>query len=243
MKRVAIVGFAPTWKDAPFDDMDCEIWTVNSLNQRVPRADRVFELHRMETLKRLAAEGKVRNDVHIQTHLDWLAANKEIPVYMIKQYPEVPASIPYPLNEMIDKFGMPRAGREEKDGYFTNSISYMIALAIHEGFERIYIYGVDMAVGSEYNHQRPSCEYYVGIAKGMGIEIVMPVEADLLKSRHLYGFEEEKEEKFKRKLAQMIDSLEQRKKAAEDEVRRCEQIAWQYDGAMEATKEIETLWE
>ena len=77
---------------------------------------------------------------------------------MQKAWKEVPTSMVYPLDAMLKKFG----------DYFTNSISWMLALAIHEGFEEIHVYGVDMAVDTEYHHQRPSCEYFLGLAKRDG---------------------------------------------------------------------------
>ena len=50
----------------------------------------------------------------------------------------------------------------------------MIALAIYEDFDIIHVYGVDMAVCGEYEQQRPSCEFFCGIAKGKGIELYIP---------------------------------------------------------------------
>ena len=242
-KSVAILGFAPTWKDAPFDDPSVQIWTVNSLNQYTSRVDRVFELHQLDTIKRMAKEGIVRNDTHLKDHVEWLQKNKDIPVYMICEYPDVPMAVTYPIEEIVLKFGLPRAGDGEVDPYFTNSISYMIALAIHEGFERIYIYGVDMACHTEYGSQRPSCEYYIGIAKGMGIEVIMPAESDLLKSKYMYGYEEERLSSYKKKVNQFIDATKTRRQEAKEEMDRVTQVYWQYDGAIAAIEEMSRLWE
>lgn len=56
------------------------------------------------------------------------------------------------------------------------------------------MYGVDMAqdtvLHAEYREQRPSCEYFIGIAEGAGIKVVLPPGSDLLKSSHWYGFDE-----------------------------------------------------
>ncbi len=43
---------------------------------------------------------------------------------------------------------------------------------------------------SEYAHQRPSAEFFLGVAFGRGIELHIPPGSDLLKATHLYGFEE-----------------------------------------------------
>jgi len=73
--------------------------------------------------------------------------------------------------------------------YFTNSISWEIALAILEGFKTIYIFGVDMAQDCEYSFERPSVEYFCGFAEGRGIKLILPEKSDLLKAMWLYPFE------------------------------------------------------
>jgi hypothetical protein len=47
-----------------------------------------------------------------------------------------------------------------------------------------------MANDIEYQSQRPSCEYFIGLARGKGIEVYVPPESDLLKCMYLYGFED-----------------------------------------------------
>jgi hypothetical protein len=42
---------------------------------------------------------------------------------------------------------------------------------------------------SEYGHQKPSCEYLIGLAEGMGIKVEIPDSSELLKCAQLYGFE------------------------------------------------------
>ena len=64
----------------------------------------------------------------------------------------------------------------------------MIALALHMQPDVINIYGVDMSQDTEYAAQRPSCEYYIGLAKGQGIEVNIPLDSDLLKSSEIYGY-------------------------------------------------------
>jgi hypothetical protein len=49
-KKVALVGFADSWKLAPFDDPTVDVWGLNELYKYVPRWDRWFELHDAETL-------------------------------------------------------------------------------------------------------------------------------------------------------------------------------------------------
>ena len=41
---------------------------------------------------------------------------------------------------------------------------------------------------SEYARQRPSVEYWIGIANGMGIKFHVPPQSDILKSACIYGY-------------------------------------------------------
>jgi hypothetical protein len=172
-EKVAIVGFAPTWPDAPFKDDSFEIWACNEFHLIAPRIDMLFELHSENVIKDTKKERSGE-------HLEWLR-NAKIPILMQKHYEDIPNSIPFPKDEIVSKFG----------NYFTNTISWQIALAIHLGFKVIHLYGVNMANDEEYASQRPSVEYFVGLAKGMGIEVYIPDQSDICKSWLLYGFDDE----------------------------------------------------
>ena len=179
-KKVAICGFAPSWKEAPWDDKDnTEIWVLNEMYRVAPevknfRADRWFEIHDLHSQSKATKE-----------HQDFLKTCP-VPLYVQKKYEHLPNAIPFPKDEILAFF-------EEKgfkgSKYFTNSISWFIALAIMEGFKTVSVYGVDMATDSEYGWQRPSCEYWIGLAEGMGVEVIIPPSSDLLKCTQLYAFE------------------------------------------------------
>lgn len=171
--KVAIVGFADSKVQAPFDDKDFEIWSINECwsDKAIKRVDVIFELHDLAWIK----EGK-----RIKEHYTWLKNNKEIAIIMQKHFLEIPMSVPYPLDDIVKKYG----------NYFTNTISEMIALAMEIGFKEIHLYGVNMATDTEYGAQRPSVEYFVGLARGKGITVYIPSESDLLKNFYIYGFED-----------------------------------------------------
>ncbi len=179
-KKVSIVGFAPASMrlvSAFFNDPDMEIWGLNQLYiafpEIVPHCTRWFQFH-----ARSSYDANVGRD---HSHHKWMSDQSSFPIYMQKREPDVPCSIPLPKDLLLSK----------NRRYFTNSISWELALAIHEGFEEIHIYGVDMAQDAEYAHQRPSCEYFIGVAEGMGIKIVIPDESDLMKAQWLYPYEGE----------------------------------------------------
>ncbi len=235
-KKVAIVGFAGTRDMAPYKDESFEIWSVNNLYSFIPRTDRIFELHPRELLEEREHHGTPGGE-----HLTTLK-QITIPVYMQKKYEDIPASIEYPLQEMIERFGIPRMAGKQKDAYFTNSISFMLALAITEGFQTIHLYGVDMAVGSEYDSQRPSCEYYIGIAKGLGIDVRIPTASDLLKTRFIYGYEEAKTQAWALKCQNTVKEMQKRKQQSDQLVAQQQSISQKYEGAIQAVKEMERTW-
>lgn len=233
--KVCIVGCADSKNNAPFHDTSMEFWGVNNLCLHMGHIkwDRWFEPHTFEYdgtnfIRRGSYEfrGQKVNDYIA------LLAKLDCPIYMQKHWPQIPKSIPYPLAEVKAKLG----------GYFTNTISYMIAVGILEQFKEMHIYGVDMAAGSEYGHQRPSCEYYIGIAVGMGIKVFVPDEADILKTRFLYGFEEQKENQFSKKLANIRKAMQMRMNTAAEGQAHAARQKEQYIGAIAAVKEIEAIW-
>lgn len=239
-KKVAIVGCADSKKDAPFKDDEFEIWGVNNLYPLIeahPDRYRWFEIHDItkeeKTFKR--RDNPLFRGQNVNEYLKDLgkwANDINCPVYMQKTWEEVPTSIVYPLKQVMEKFG----------NYFTNSISWMLALAIHEGFEEIHVYGVDMAVDSEYHFQRPSCEYFLGIARGMGIKVYIPDTADLLKVRHLYGFDEKKETAWKKKRDSILKMM-RTKKAKEEQISLISNNKiQQYIGAEQAILEMDKIW-
>lgn len=184
--KVAILGTVPHKLQAPFDNEEFEIWAIAHacLGDPLKRVDRIFELHKWEEVI------KWKSDQAWQLH-------SGIPVYLREKRSEVQNGVIYPFNRIEKKF---KIFDDRNECMMTNSISWMIALAIDEGFKDIHIYGVNMSASMEYGFQKPSCEYYMGLAKGMGCNIYVPVESDLCKSYYLYGKDEEKNSEMIKKL-------------------------------------------
>ena len=237
--KVAIVGFAGTKHLAPYDKPEeFEIWGMNDLFEHIPRWTRWFdihdrELHKMDNYN--TREGQ-------KPYIERLAA-LNCPVYMKEDYDIIPTSIKYPLELITEEYGLPRIENPaEKSAYFTNSVSFMIALAVYEQFEEIWVYGVDMAVGSEYLEQRPSCEYYLGIAKGKGIPIYLPLESDLLKTRFIYGYEDEKKDAFDKKMEASISGMQERQAEIRRQREHFRDLDNQYIGAIQSVVDMRKVW-
>lgn len=197
-KTVAIVGFAPTsCSKAPYDDPEVEIWGLNEAHafSWMKRATRWFQIHASESWHRTEAKRAVLG------HLDWLMTNPwNIPIYMQYHNDEVPNVIAYPLREVSEiAFKNIRRG-DDKFKYFTSSFAYMMGIALLEGreadkpdakpFERIEVYGFEMAATGEYIEQKGCAEFWMGLAMGMGIEIYLPPKCILMWSS-LYGGNEQ----------------------------------------------------
>ena len=220
--KVAIVGFAPTWPLAPFKDDSFEIWGCNEFHLIAPRIDLLFELH-----GRREIEEKERDKVK-QEHVTWLR-NSKIPILMQRHFDDIPNSIPYPKDHIIEKYG----------NYFTNTISWQIALALDLGFKEIHLYGVNMANDEEYASQRPSVEYFVGLARGMGIKVYIPDQSDICKAWTLYGFEDEMATVIHKRIKHFQDENVQKKQQLEAQAQNAIAGMHQAIGCVQATEYLQ----
>lgn len=83
----------------------------------------------------------------------------------------------FPANELVNKYGP----------VFGSSIAWMLALALEEGYEKIYITGADMATREEYIDQRDTVFYWIGRAEAAGVEVVIPPDSRLYFKDRIYG--------------------------------------------------------
>lgn len=172
-RKVAIVGGGKTRTAAPFDSYDWEIWACNSMwsicrdKAGCFRADRWFEMHPMS----------------VQTPEEMKAIhNCPVPLYTLErlEQDECPNSVRYPLEQIMGRFKRP---------YFNNTIAYQIALAIHEQFSTIGLFGIDMdGTSREAICEKACVEYWIGIALGAGIQVDLPKGSSLATQEYLYGY-------------------------------------------------------
>ncbi len=225
-KKLAIVGTAPSSLHlAPYNDPDYEIWGLNGVYgyidfPNISNFTRWFELHSLE----------VHRDAYPD---DGFFKGLKIPLVTQEVFPDYPTSVKYPLEEVLARF--PRR-------YFTNSVSWMLALAIIEGYTDISLFGIDMAVASEYGFERPSCEYFLGYAEGMGINIHIPPESDLLKTPFLYGFEDEQQNFMRSKLLAKKAEYEAKKAEYQRHIEHATAALNTYDGALQDVEYTLGVW-
>lgn len=181
-RKIAIVGFTASRLAAPWGQPDWEIWICNNLWKFAPAGwHRLYDLHDTDTITS-DTEHTAFLAGQVCKHMDGSEVHiGDRPVAVWQPRPDWPTSRAFPKDYATEAFGR----------YFTNSISWMIAHALLENVTELHVYGVDMATGTEYAAQRPSCEYMLGVAAGMGVNVYIPPESDLLKVAAMYGAEDD----------------------------------------------------
>ncbi len=170
IKAYATVGTCSTcgWGDTGTPDKEESVKRVHQMTQnhanKNPEHDVEFGTVRMH-------KNGYGRPPH---HLKWLK-NCGIPVYQQKVDPRIPTSVKFPLEEIRKKYGYEWVGGHQRP-YLTSSAAYMIALAVYEHdlgdtVDTLYIAGIELAIGTEYFHQRPCVEHWLGIAVGRGIKL------------------------------------------------------------------------
>jgi hypothetical protein len=196
MKIVTMIGYAHSKCEAKWDESEGEIWIMNDMYDFAPRYDRVFDIHSDESiLNRITRKEGF-------SHFEGLKRLKK-PVYMQRVWPEIPASVRFPLAEIIKEYHIPAMGDKI---FLTCSVAHMLALAIYEGFEEITLLGIDQAIDTEYEVEMPSVLYWLGVAAGKGIKINISDHSPLLKGYYIYGYEDPQ----KRQFVGWIDKEQQR---------------------------------
>lgn len=221
-RKVAIIGYTDSRHEAPYGEPGWEMWGLNNLHvqvtpEQMPSFTRWYDLHDRATI--LADE----------RHVEWLARTT-LPVFMWRPDPAAwPTTVEFPRDLLVEQFGR----------YFTNSISWMIAHAIVEGATEIGVWGVDMAQSTEYAAQRPSCEYFLGLAAGLGITVTIADTSDLLKAAVLYG---ESDGGLRAKLEQRSAELGARISSIGEQINGLTQAQLQLMGAKESNDYILGVW-
>lgn len=182
-KTVAIVGSAWTTRAwAPYGEDGVEVWCFNEMHGQsgVGRPTRWFQLH---------PKWSFTKD-HRLKHWAWLQERHGFPIYMQRKYDDVPNSVAYPLREIQDRFLQRLVrGEEQIKRIFGSTMAYAIALALHEDFSRIELFGIELTLRGEWAYQRESMAFWLGKADGMGVDVWMPEQCELFKMP-LYAYDE-----------------------------------------------------
>ncbi len=188
-EKVCIVGFAGSTRDeAPFQDRSFEFWGMNRAHEVFDYSvfTRWFQIHQRSWWDTPARAKSTQ----------WMRTCP-MPLYLHQVEPDMPTSIAYPraaieaaFNRYLPELpgGQSGLGRNRGEPYYTNSVTWMMALAVLEGFKEVHVYGVDMVTDEEYGYQRPNCDYWLGLLAGLGIKTVVPKDSALCTQEWLYGY-------------------------------------------------------
>ena len=173
----------------PWERTDADYWIFNecaSLRDEIPdywckRCDAVFQIH-------VPAIWRNKKNLNHYGHYAWLQKPHDYPVYMQDFYPDVPASVKYPQNEIIAAL-LPTLKNEkgEQVSNFTSTTAYAIALALYQGYKNIELYGIEATSDTEYGRQKPGLLFWIGIATGRGVPVLTQSKSLLLAERP-YGY-------------------------------------------------------
>lgn len=161
-RKIALVGTASSGNRAPYGDPSYEIWGVSRRADYVTRADRWFELHRLD--------GEPE---------EWAAQWRETLRDFSENIPELWMMYPEPLHKNVVHYPYDRIVGRFGTFFMTSTFSWMMALAIDELRPEkgkpvngtISIFGVDMEYGTEYRQQRTGFRHFVDLARYAGIPV------------------------------------------------------------------------
>jgi len=185
---LVIFGSYPDTREGfAWNRQDCDLWVFNEAigknNSWVQWCTGILQLH----IPAIWRNPLNRNDTE---HYKWLQENTAIPVYMQDKYPDVPMSIKYPLDEIVATL-LPNFTRpknevwDDRGDYATSTLAHALALGIYQGYKRIELWGIGLAMQTEYVYQRPGAMFWIGLALGRGIQVELQGH---MFDAPLYGF-------------------------------------------------------
>jgi len=184
-EKVAIIAMGPSRALAPYEDPSFDFWGLNAFHRVEPAVvgffTAWFQIHQ---------PGSDEGHIDDPDHIMWLKEVHHFPIYMVEKFDEYPSSVAYPFDDAVKELG-PLDPKGAARPYFTNSVDYMVALAIMQNYKEIRMFGTDFVADGDddYLKRRQSLEYYCGIARGRGIKVVIPRTCALLKAEYVYGFQ------------------------------------------------------
>ena len=203
MRTLRILGLGTSLYEAkPIPEPDITVWGL----QYVWKSHKLHRAFMMDDREWIVAKNNNLGR-NIQEEIN----SYDFPIYTAKLWGDLDRNVEFPLEHVISCFPnlkhrvLVKTDRgEELDEivgrYFLNTFCYMIALAIFEGYERIELYGIDMA--NSYNRaptetwedERACVAYWLGVAVGRGIEVSISRGSRMTKpiqegNPSLYGYE------------------------------------------------------
>lgn len=191
--KVAILGGGPSLWSAPVSDPSWLLASHASTARHIPNGyapDILIDIHPEHCFKEERKNG----------FTDYYQFLREcrIPILMQRHYEDIPMSIRFPREQIKAMWPVPVGSQT----------AWLIGYYLLQGVTHLGFWGVHYDHGTEYEEQRASTEHWIGIARGMGVHIIIPDDSPLCHEPKLdYGYEShatpELYEERKRKFLEM----------------------------------------
>jgi len=202
-KILCLLGTAYSRHKAPWDNPNAEFWGVGHclLLEDIKKMDKVFEIHLpyiYESEISPFKSGKEQTNKPLVYHANkenalFHAKEKDVTVIVSQKNDKLNSYEIFPRQELIEKYQgiLPVSDKF----YATNSIAWMILYAIHlNKFDEIHLYGIHLETNTEWQYERPCCEWWLGVWAGLMLAqgkkgvIHMAEESDICRGLNEYGF-------------------------------------------------------
>jgi hypothetical protein len=169
----------------PVEDPTFECWFLNNFyNCARDSANRIaasrwWEQHQITPDPSGPERGRVIQD---SNDMRWIR-ECPVPLYTTEAYPQNPHVVIWPVDQMARRY---------RD-YFACTFAMQVCQAIDEGFEELHVFGLSLLMGTQRETTvESSClNWWLGLAEGRGMRVVVDPELDpmLLRHPHRYGHE------------------------------------------------------
>lgn len=226
---VCLVATGYAWEDCKFGLPGKDYWCLNNMYesglQSTDVFDEWFQLHR---------PGSKEGHVDDEPMRHFLSQVWKKPCWVQKEWGEdmfVINPYLYPINKVLDRF-CPRDVQGDPYPYFTNTVDYMICLAMLRGYNKIELYGVEFIseVDDEYFKMRQSVNFYVGRGLELGVEFTIQPHSSLLKNAYWYAYESPRRDPFEKIMQQNLVQVRQQKAECEKKIRDQEKLLHTLNG-------------
>lgn len=236
-RKIAILGFSETVRDAPVNDPSWELWGMNGF-WRAARPDfgidipedrysLWFDMHTMEYTREYGKRAGFGDQQEM-----WLRQEHPFPIFMLNEDESLPSVLRFPIEDVIKA-----AGRD----YFTSTVAYAIAwAAMQPDVAEIGLWGIDLVHDTEYADQRPCAEYHLARAEAAGIRVTTHERSALMRQRVRYGYESENPllVDLRNALTAQAKALEDVVLKAREDMERARTQAHTDDGALQMVRQI-----
>jgi hypothetical protein len=154
---------------------DADLWACNTFHRVLPKGVKPtgwFQVHKLTKTRESQPE-----------HWEWLKQKHDFPIYMqCGATKSIPSAVRIPIEELNALWTL------SGPACYGSSFSYMMAMAIHQGYKQVVVEYVELACLREAYIEAPNFMVWVAIgATGHGMEIKINSRlADVYK----YGYED-----------------------------------------------------